>query len=190
MALREVLTHQGTCVGIFMPDQSFDGPLFSETKNKGKGMTMKREREIDLNMQVPEAETQTNLKRPKVEDSSSPLTVTTISGSGNGNFDACVKVEDCRRSLSTSQANGQLNFTPVNIETESCIDDHTDLDMAKEKGSCEDKYPVGKMDVLKSLPEDCELMNLVKLARHSWVKNCEFLQDSAIRFLCVLSLDR
>ncbi|XP_057511229.1 LOW QUALITY PROTEIN: TATA-binding protein-associated factor BTAF1 [Actinidia eriantha] len=190
MALREVLTHQGTCAGIFMPDQSSDGPLFSETKNKGKGMTMKREREIDLNMQVPEAETETNLKRPKVEDSSSPLTVTTISGSGNGNFDACVKVEDCRRSLSTSQANGQLNFTPVKIETESCIDDHKDLDMAKAKGSCADKYPMGKMDLLKSLPEECELMNLVKLARHSWVKNCEFLQDSAIRFLCVLSLDR
>ena len=92
--------------------------------------------------------------------------------------------------MSTSQANGQLNFTPVKIETESCIDDHKDLDMAKAKGSCEDTYPMGKMDVLRSLPEDCELMNLVKLARHSWVKNSEFLQDSAIRILCVLSLDR
>ncbi|GFZ00920.1 similar to ROOT GROWTH DEFECTIVE 3 [Actinidia rufa] len=172
------------------PFHNFVEQLIIDMFDPGKGMTMKREREIDLNMQVPESETETNLKRPKVEDSSSPLTVTMISGSGNGKFDACVKVEDCRRSLSTSQANGQLNFTPVKIETESCIDDHKDLDMAKAKGCCEDKYPMGKMDVLKSLPEDCELMNLVKLARHSWVKNCEFLQDSAIRFLCVLSLDR
>ncbi|CBI40030.3 unnamed protein product, partial [Vitis vinifera] len=34
------------------------------------------------------------------------------------------------------------------------------------------------------------LMNLIKVARHSWLKNSEFLQDCAIRFLCVLSLDR
>ena len=90
--------------------------------------------------------------------------------------------------MSTSQANGgQLNFTPVKIETESCIDDHKDLDMAKAKGSCEDKYPMGKMDVLKSLPENCELMNLVKLARHSWLKSCEFHQDCHTNFVCTVT---
>ncbi|KAF5936237.1 hypothetical protein HYC85_027366, partial [Camellia sinensis] len=64
MALREILTHQGACAGVYMLDLSSDDP-FSETKDKG--------REIDLNMQVLADEIEPNLKWPKVEDSSSPL---------------------------------------------------------------------------------------------------------------------
>ncbi|KAL6965445.1 btaf1 RNA polymerase II, B-TFIID transcription factor-associated, 170kDa [Sarracenia purpurea var. burkii] len=190
MALREVLTHQGSCAGVFMPALSSDGPLFSETNDKGNGMKIKREREIDLNMEVPEDETEPSLKRAKVEESSSPWTYPMISGNSNDNFDGSVKIEDGGRNLSDAQANGELDFTSVKIETESCIDDHKDLDIAKAKRSCEDCCSMGNMGLLKDLPEDCELMNSVKLARHCWLKNCEFLQDCAIRFLCVLSLDR
>ncbi|KAE9464711.1 hypothetical protein C3L33_03342, partial [Rhododendron williamsianum] len=161
MALREVLTHQGACAGVVMPDPSSDGPLYSDTKDKRFGTTMKRERGMDLNVEGPEDETEPNPKRPKAEDSFSPLIDTMISGSSNGYFDACVKVEG-----------------------------HKDLDLVEAKGSCENNCSMRKMDILKNLPEDSELMNLVKLARHSWLKNWAFIQDSAIRFLCLLSLDR
>ncbi|CAL5434732.1 unnamed protein product [Camellia sinensis] len=191
MALREILTHQGACAGVYMLDLSSDDP-FSETKEKGLEVTVKREREIDLNMQVPADEIEPNQKRLKVEDSSSPLMVTStiISASGDDKFDACVKVEDSERNLSAAPTNGELNFSSVKIEPQSCIDGHEDPDMADAKGSCEDNCSMGKMNTLKSLPENCVLMNLVKVTRHSWLKNCEFLQDCAIRFLCVLSLDR
>lgn len=190
MALREVLTHQGACAGVVMPDPSSDGPLYSETKDKCYGTAMKREREMDLNVQGPEDVTEPNLKRPKAEGSFSPLIDTMISGSSNGSSDVCVKVEGSGENLFSAQANGELNFTAIKIETQSCIEDHKDLDVVEAKGSCEHKCSMGNMDILKNLPEDCELMNLVKLARHSWLKNWAFIQDSAIRFLCLLSLDR
>lgn len=188
MALREVLTHQGACAGVVMPDPSSDGPLYSDTKDKRFGTTMKRERGMDLNVKGPEDETEPNLKRPKAEDSFSPLIDTMISGSSNGYFDACVKVEGSGKILFPAPANG--DFTAVKIETQSCIEGHKDLDLAEAKGSCENNCSMRKMDILKNLPEDSELMNLVKLARHSWLKNWACIQDSAIRFLCLLSLDR
>ncbi|CAL5435180.1 unnamed protein product [Camellia sinensis] len=156
MALREILTHQGACAGVYMLDLSSDDP-FSETKDKG--------REIDLNMQVLADEIEPNLKWPKVEDSSSPLMVTStiIFASGDDKFDACVKAEDSERNLSAAATNGELNFSFVKIEPQSCIDGHEDPDMAKAKGSCEDNCSIGKMNTLKSLPENCVLMNLVKV---------------------------
>ncbi|XP_058206166.1 TATA-binding protein-associated factor BTAF1 isoform X3 [Rhododendron vialii] len=188
MALREVLTHQGACAGVVTPDPSSDGPLYSDTKDKRFGTTMKRERGMDLNVKGPEDETEPNLKRPKAEDSFSPLIDTMISGSSNGYFDACEKVEGSGEILFPAPANGDL--TAVKIETQSCIEGHKDLDLAEAKGSCENNCSMRKMDILKNLPEDSELLNLVKLARHSWLKNWAFIQDSVIRFLCLLSLDR
>ncbi|KAI7987727.1 TATA-binding protein-associated factor BTAF1 [Camellia lanceoleosa] len=154
----------GACAGVYMLDLSSDDP-FSETKDKGLEVTVKREREIDLNMQVPADEIEPNLKRLKVEDSSSPLTVTSkiISASRDGKFDASVN-------LSAAPTNGELNFSSVKIEPQSCIDSHEDPDMAEAKGSCEDNCSMGKMNTLKSLPENCVLMNLVKVTRHSWLK--------------------
>ncbi|XP_028062054.1 TATA-binding protein-associated factor BTAF1-like [Camellia sinensis] len=164
MALREILTHQGACAGVYMLDLSSDDP-FSKTKDKGLEVTVKREREIDFNMQVPADEIEPNLKRPKVEDSWSPLTVTStiISASGDDKFDACVKVEDSERNLSAAPTNGELNFSSVKIEPQSCTDGHEDPAMAEAKGSCEDNCSMGKMNTLKSLPENCVLMNLVKV---------------------------
>ena len=53
------------------------------------------------------------------------------------------------------------------------------------KGHAEDKVSIGKADMLKNIPENCELMNFVKVARNSWLKNCEFLQECAIHLLCL-----
>lgn len=215
MALREILSYQGTSVGVFMPDLSLDGALFVELEDKPILNTMKREREIDLNMQVPADGHEPNLKRPKFEDVSSPTMAAMVSSSEVGNFDLSVKV-DHGWNLPSGQLNGQLNVTSVKVEPESFLEGvsysceeaadtvetkgysedkvlyscEEAADTAETKGYSEDKVSTGKADTLKNIPENCELMNLVKLARHSWLKNCEFLQECAIRLLCVLSLDR
>ncbi|XAR57644.1 Nucleoplasmin ATPase [Bertholletia excelsa] len=190
MALREILTHQGACVGVIMPDLSSDGQLSFETKDKGNGTTMKREREIDLNMKVSPDETEANLKRPKIECSSSQLMEADIKSSSDDNLSVTVKAEGSGSNLSAAQSNGEFSYTTVKIELQSSTDEHENKNVGEAKDSHEDKSYMGNVGRLKCLPEDCELMNLIKLARHSWLKNCEFLQDCAVRFLCVLSLDR
>lgn len=195
MALREILTHQGASAGVSMSDLSGNFALLSESKDKGNTSTLKREREIDLNLQVPTEESELILKRPKLEHSSSQRIDAMISTSSNGAFEASIKVEASELNLPAQQANGELNISSVKVEFQSYPDSvgylsNEAVDMTEANSSSEDKDVMGKTDILKNIPENCELMKLVKLARHSWLKNSEFLQDCAIRFLCVLSLDR
>ncbi|KAH7571607.1 hypothetical protein JRO89_XS04G0098900 [Xanthoceras sorbifolium] len=197
MALREILTHHGAAAGVFMPELSSDGALCVEFKDKDYSSTMKREREIDLNMQVSAAdESEPNLKRTKFEDASSmSFDNMAYPVKCDDSFNINVNVEDSGCNLPAQQVNGQLNLSSVKVEPESNLDNVSlpskeAVDIAEPKGYSEEKGDYLNYNVLKNLPEDCEMVNWVKLARHSWQKNCEFLQDCAIRFLCVLSLDR
>ncbi|KAK3004171.1 hypothetical protein RJ639_019909 [Escallonia herrerae] len=193
MALREFLTHQGACAGVLMPDLSYDGAFFSEIKEKVSQISIKREREIDLNMQVSADESELILKRPKLEDSTFPQAEAVISAR-DGYCDTSIKVEDSPRNIPVSQANGKVDFCSVTLEPQSYLGSVSDTCheafTVVEARSFEDKDSFEKLDILKSLPEDSELLNLVKLARDFRLKNSEFLQDCAIRFLCILSLDR
>ena len=144
-------------------------------------------------MQVSLDGLQPDLKRPKFEDVSSSAMANIVSYSEVGNFDVCMKVDHGWK-LPSGLDNGQLNVTSVKVDLESFLDGVCYLckdaaDTAEMKGYAEDKVSIGKANMLKNIPENCELMNLVKLARHSRLKYCEFLQ-CAIRLLCVLSLDR
>lgn len=196
MALREILTHQGASAGVLMPDLGSGVASFIELKEQDNLNTLKREREIDLNMQVPSEDSEPNFKRLKSEDLSSPLGDTMGSTGNHANFDIQMKVEDGGCNIPAWQANGGLDVSSVKVKPESYLDGacfpcKKDVDMGGGlKVDHEDKNSNEKMDVLKNLPENCELMNLIKVARHSWLKNSEFLQDCAIRILCVLSLDR
>lgn len=194
MALREILTHQGASIGVVIPDLSLDGALFVEPEDRGILDTMKRERDIDLNLQVPTDGHEQNLKRPKLEELPSPTMAAVVSSSEVGNFDFGLKA-DPGWNLPSGQVNGQLNVSSVRVEPESLregvwISGKEAADSAETKGYLQDNVSTEKLDPLKCISENCELMNLVKLARHSWLKNCEFLQECAIRLLCVLSLDR
>lgn len=171
MALREILSHQGPCVGVVTSDLSADGQLLSGTKVMGGVMTMKRKVENDSSVQLP-AEQMPQLKRPKIEESVS-----------------AVKFEDSGTDLCPSHANGEPNIDFVKLNLPSSVDDQEDFFINETKVSSEEKCHA-KVDILKSIPENGELINLVKLTRHSWLKNCDVLQDCTIRFLCVLSLDR
>ncbi|KAG0475507.1 hypothetical protein HPP92_015193 [Vanilla planifolia] len=57
-------------------------------------------------------------------------------------------------------------------------------------GSTLENISICKSDLLSNSSVNSKLMKLMKLLRFSWTKNWELLQDCAIRFLCVLSLDR
>ncbi|KAK3038223.1 hypothetical protein RJ639_029663 [Escallonia herrerae] len=193
MALREFLTHQGACAGVLMPDLSYDGAFFSERKERVSQISIKREREIDLNMQVSVDESELILKRPKLEDSTFPQVEAVISAR-DGFCDTSIKVEDSPRNISVSQANGNVDFCSVTLEPQSYLGSLSntcrEAFSAVEPRSFEDKHSFEKLDILRSIPEDSELLNLVKLGRDFQLKNSEFLQDCAIRFLCILSLDR
>ena len=112
-----------------------------------------------------------------------------VSYSEVGNFDVCMEV-DHGWNLPSGLDNGQLNVTFVKAEPESFLDGawyscKDAADTAEMKGYAEDKVSIGKADMLKNIPENCELMNFVKVARNSWLKNCEFLQECAIHLLCL-----
>ena len=105
-----------------------------------------------------------------------------VSSSEVGNFDVCMKV-DHGWNLPSGLDNGQLNVTSVKVDLESFIDGVCYLckdaaDTAEMKGYAEDKVSIGKANMLKNIPENCELMNLVKLARHSWLKTVNFFENA------------
>ncbi|EEF38332.1 TATA-binding protein-associated factor MOT1, putative [Ricinus communis] len=183
MALREILTHHGGSAGVFMPDLSLDGAL-DELKYLDYSSTLKREREFDLNMQVSIDELEPHLKRPKFEEASSLLADTVLSTGCVENSDISVKVEDNGCTMPVGQM--ECGSCPDGISCSSKVV----ADIEEQKDYSVDKGSLVRSSILNNLPENCELMNLVKLGRHSWMKNCEFLQDCAIRFLCILSLDR
>ncbi|XP_077236335.1 ROOT GROWTH DEFECTIVE 3 isoform X2 [Tasmannia lanceolata] len=200
MALREILTHQGGSAGVFMPDWSLEKSRLVEVKDKSNVInSAKRAREIDLNIQLagPGGESEPNLKRPKVEDESSPLVVSSLASKDQDiNLGVCLSFDDGARTSTPGLVNGGLTKGPLKLESESCLGGFVSQckgevgNMIEEKLVIEDRCSTAKMELLANLPEGCKVMKLVKLARHSWMKNWEFLQDCAIRLLCVLSLDR
>ncbi|EYU37472.1 hypothetical protein ABFS82_01G048900 [Erythranthe guttata] len=186
MALREILTYQGASAGILMPEVSCRSASLSNIEVKDNESAIKREREIDLNVQVPMDEFEPVLKRPKLEDAPFEMI-----SSGDGDLDICIKADDGGQ-LPTAHANGEIDVSFVKLESHSGIDSasHSINDATSTKQYSEDNEPLEKINILKNLPQNSELMNFVRDARTSWLRNCEFLQDCAVRFLCVLSLDR
>lgn len=186
MALREILTYQGPSAGILIPEVSSRSLSVSDLKVEDDDTTIKREREIDLNLQVPLDESEPILKRPKIEDAALP-----ISESSNADLEICMKVDEEGLTLMTG-ANGEVDNNFVKVESQSGIESacHSINDATEVIECSERNESLKKMNILESLPQNSELMNFVKDARNSWLRNCEFLQDCAIRFLCVLSLDR
>lgn len=213
MALREILTYQGASAGILMPEVSCHNLSTSNLKAEDNDASIKREdndasikredndtsikredndtgikreREIDLNLQVPLDESEPILKRPKIEDAGFP-----ISESSNADLEVCLKVNEGDLIPLTSP-NGEVDVDVMKVESQSGIGSacHSISDATEVKESTEGNESLEEMDMLKNLTQNAELMNFVKDARDSWLRNCEFLQECAIRFLCVLSLDR
>ncbi|XP_028801250.1 TATA-binding protein-associated factor BTAF1 isoform X1 [Neltuma alba] len=193
MALREILTHQGSSAGVLKPDSRMSGELFLELEDKSVSHVLKRDREIDLNMQISVDEFESNSKRPKLEDvSSTSMDGRTVCSNG-GDIEINIGTETLGCNLPVNDRNGQFNDSSVGLDLEPyseglCHSWKEPADIVEQKDySDEDKIPSGNLNVL---PQDCELVNLLNVTRSSWLQNYGFLQDCVIRFLCVLSLDR
>lgn len=186
MALREILTYQGASAGIPKPEIRHLGRSISNLKEDEESAT-KKEREIDLNLEVSVDEPEPLSKRQKLE-----CAAYSDIGSSNGAQDLCVKVEDDGVKTLPMHTNGEGNVGHMKVEAQPGTDSASPSKSVtiEAKDYSENKELVENMDVFKNISQPPELANLVNQARTSWLKNCEFLQDCAIRFLCVLSLDR
>lgn len=180
MALREILTYQGAYAGVSMPDSNFAG-ISVGNLNKNVNLPAKREREIDLNLQVPEDISVENPKRLKVE---------AVEPSG---VQMCINVE--QNGEPPSIGLNEVNIGSVIIKSEPNVLEENSMgegvsNLVVLAKVSEEKGFSGKIEKVENLARNSELMELVGSTRNSWLRNCEFLQDCAICFLCVLSLDR
>ncbi|KAE8721381.1 TATA-binding protein-associated factor BTAF1 [Hibiscus syriacus] len=164
MALREILTHHGASAGVYLPDLNSDDTLFLEIKDTDFSSKIKKEREIDLNMQVSPDELEPDMKRPKLEDGSFSLMDKKISAGQHVGFDVADKIEDTPWTLPSGQFNGQHDISSMKMETELYDNDvicqSKEAEVEEQKSYYEDKAAFANSD------------------------------DCAIRFLCVLTLDR
>ncbi|KAJ7964144.1 TATA-binding protein-associated factor BTAF1 [Quillaja saponaria] len=145
--------------------------------------TLKRPMFEDV--RVFEDELESNLKMPKTEDVSSSLIDSMVSCTKDGEVAIGISVEKGSFPVDCSNACCSVDMEPEPYSYEEAIN------RSEQKGCSDgDTVSSGILKVLGYLPENCEIMNLVKVARNSWLKNCEFLHDCVLRILCVLSLDR
>lgn len=192
MALREILTYQGACAGVYFPDLNSKSCLV-DSEDKCLLDSLKRSREIDLNIHFAADEYEPDLKRHKSDYDESVLSKSRTSNE-EVNDGAYVNTEVGLLDATSVCLNGRLDFAPVKIEPNLCSDGlnpHVKAeDMSSLRSFFEDSSSISNVNVLANHPESSKFVKVVKLARHSWMKNWEILQDCAIRFLCVLSLDR
>lgn len=187
MALREILMHQGACAGVYFPDLSSPSAILDGKTNFD---SLKMVHGIDLNEDVPHEHLEPALKRHKKEPNPSKFSYLDYD-TEMVNGDSSSKTEADLSNMPTVST-GELSSAHVKVEPELCVDDSTDP--SKGDSSCkplpEKLNSISNPSSLMHVPENPKFMKLMKLAKYSYMKNWEFLQDCAIRFLCVLSLDR
>ncbi|KAL6618657.1 hypothetical protein ACP70R_033796 [Stipagrostis hirtigluma subsp. patula] len=186
MALREILTHHGACAGVYFPDLSSSSAVFDD---KSKFESLKRPHGIDLNEDVHVECIEPVSKRHKKEpDPSEVMYMDSDKELVNGHY---LKTEAGLSEVPTVSS-GEPNSTHVKVESEFCVDGS--IDPSKGDTTCTPLHKtvnsIPDPNSLVHAPGNSKFMKLTKLANYSYMKNWEFLQDCAIRFLCVLSLDR
>ncbi|KAL9268603.1 TATA-binding protein-associated factor BTAF1-like protein [Drosera capensis] len=192
MALREILMYQGGSAGLYVPDLSSidEGPERSST---GINLPLKREAE-DYSIEVTKDEFGHGSKRLKVEESSVSFLnmYANVSHGGDNVVSAGFTSEANVDSLNTKPVSSLLDLKHLPGEDSDMANASNPLEENKTIiGSFEDYRNLTEgMDMLSKLRGNARLLRLVGLTRQSWVRHCDFLQDCAIRFLCVLSLDR
>lgn len=195
MALREILTHHGACAGVLSLDLNLEKSWFADLKDIKYEEPISSSWEIDLNVHSSVDEHEPALKRHKSgnEPSHPENKIYLESVDGEVRHSASMDIV-AGLNINPTMVNGAIVGTHVKVEMESSSDGlslHCKVEDAASLGSTfEDNCSVSNFDLITNLPKTSKLMKLIKLARYSWMKNWEFLQDCAIRFLCILSLDR
>ncbi|XP_062180641.1 TATA-binding protein-associated factor BTAF1-like [Phragmites australis] len=177
MALREILTHQGACAGVYFPDPSLPS---ADLDDKTNSDSLKRPHGIDLNEDVHVEHLEPVLKRHKSEPNPSEIMSMDYDKElVNGDYSKT----EAGLSIAPTVSSGEPNSGYIKVEPEFCVDGSVD---PSKGGTTHASLPSS----LIHAPENSKFSKLMKLAKYSYMKNWEFLQDCAIRFLCVLSLDR
>ncbi|XP_062232323.1 TATA-binding protein-associated factor BTAF1-like isoform X2 [Phragmites australis] len=186
MALREIFTHQGACAGVYFPGPSFPSADLDDKTNFG---SRKRPHGIDLNEDVDVEHLEPVLKRHKEEPNPSEITCMDY---GKELFNGDQLKTEAGLSMVLTVSSGEPNSAHIKVEPESCVDGS--IDPSKGDTTCATLHKtlnsVSNPSSLIHAPGNLKFSKLMKLAKYSYMKNWEFHQDCAIRFLCVLSLDR
>lgn len=167
MALREILTYQGAYVGVQAPNLRL-GTAQVSGDNNVSSVTVKREREEGQ-------EQGEDSKRLKVEGDLTETVNIADNPSRSGDLDPIAQV--------STEVN-PVGYVSINPEVKPDDSKSMSLDMAELVSSNESP------DMLTAVSRNPDLLQMVRLTQQSWLQNNEFLLDCAIRFLCVLSLDR
>ncbi|KAI4370311.1 hypothetical protein MLD38_018674 [Melastoma candidum] len=200
MALREILTHHGDSAGIFLPSPITAVRQNTELKEDTKllppedgdySCVVKSGRSIDLNAHACNDSSEPSAKKIKIEGAVSSPKDDQISSGDYVNLDVPVRIADGEGNLCDDRSQLAVSGGLIEVKAEA----HPNGGMACDgavmlKTHSHVKDPPSHLQIVESHPEGPELMNLIELSKVSWLKNCEFLQDCAVRFLCVLSLDR
>lgn len=196
MALREILTNHGACAGVLSLNCNLEKFWFCDSEDIKCEEPTSDSLEIDLNAHFAVDE---NEPAPKRHKSGNELS------SPENKLCSLVSIDgETKHSTSTGTVaglnanptldNGAIVGTHVKVEMEPSPDRlnyHCKVEDAASIGSSfEDNCSISNLDLITRLPKTSRFMKLIKLTRFSWMKNWEFLQDCAIRFLCILSLDR
>lgn len=207
MALREILTHQGACAGVYFPDLSSP---FADLDDKTDSDTLKKPHGIDLNEDIDAEHLEPVLKRHKKEEPNpSEIMLEPVverhmeeekpNPSEIMDIDVdkeLVNPDDSKAEAGLSNvltvSSGEPNSAHVKVEPELQLDNSTDP--SKVETSCTSLHSAlnsaSNPSSAVHAPDNSKYVKLMKLAKYSCMKNWEFLQDCAIRFLCALSLDR
>jgi len=183
MALREILTHQGSCAGVLFPDLSSERFCLADIDEKNYIESVKRGRDIDLNIQFEADHHEQALKRQRSCDGA---VLPTLDVETDYSADAKMDGVPCN-----AIGNGGLDIAHIKVEPDLFTDGFSPRCKVEDVAPLEsESSSIPNMNFPTDLPQSSKLMKLITLARHSWIKNWDFLQDCAIRFLCILSLDR
>lgn len=206
MALREILTHQGASAGVYFPDLSSP---FTDLDDRTSSDSLKKPQGIDLNEDIDVEQLEPVLKRHKKDEANPSEIMLDQLSEGHKKEEPdpteimdidldkeLVNGDDQKVEASVSNVltvtSGGSSFAHVKVEAEFQLDGSTDPSKVDTSCSSLPKTlsPASNPSSVIHVPENSKYMKLMKLAKYSCMKNWEFLQDCAIRFLCVLSLDR
>lgn len=185
MALREILSSQAACAAVAIAD--LEGNSDCDGDRKEQVASPKREREIDLNIGLGLEDT-SDLKRVKLVKSCGH------GSHGDSGFgDADIKTITLEQEwLNSAAISVKAGCSLGSVKHELDLNEEIKAGQSLEGGigtlgneNCKEK-----VDILSNLKEDSRSIKILKDIQQAWASNTEFLQDSAIRFLCIFSLDR
>ncbi|MCO5611453.1 hypothetical protein L7F22_065706 [Adiantum nelumboides] len=187
MALREILSIQAGCAAIDVVDYSTE---VEEDTNNNSNIdplsTLQRQNDIDLNVGLDFDEHHDSKRRQEEF----------ISQAGPGKEFADVhynqleheNLDNLELDVKDRSAKAELDLNE-DIKPGQPLDNCRGFERSS-ISSCKEAEQQGFENVILQSSEVSRTGKVYRAAEHAWGCNTEFLQDCAIRFLCVFSLDR